>query len=314
MAFKEQILQNGQAFPADIFIRDSRQERLVAPLHWHDCLELLYVLEGSASQRINDQVLTLRVGDLVLLRDGDLHATATEPGEPSRILVVKFLSALLTDTYARNVESVHVRAFLSQENPRVLHISEGDPDAQALHRLLDTLLEEWTAKRPAYELAVHGLLYCAIAALTRMGAFSSRMSFLPALEQARLTSVLDRAAAMLPSVMTLGEAAQMMNYSYSYFSRHFQKATGYSFKAYMDFMRIREAERLALQEGLPLASCAVRTGFSDAATFARTYRRLRGCSARSMLGSREHARTEQRTSASVADSGITGDPARTGDG
>jgi len=282
-AFKERLLEHGQPFPADIFLRDSREERIVAPLHWHDCLELLYVLEGQARQRINDQNLTLSAGDLVLLRDGDLHAIETEPGMDVRILVVKFLPDLLADTYSRSVESVHVQAFLSQENPRLIHLSEGDQDARELYRLLETLHGEWMSKRPAFELAVHGLLYCTVAVLTRMGAFTSLVSVMPVKERERLTAVLDRAAAMLPAVMTLREAADLMNYSYSHFSRHFQRATGYSFKAYMDFMRIRESERLALQEGLALKECAARTGFSDAATSARAYRRLRGHSARSIL-------------------------------
>jgi len=291
-AYKEEDVVRSQPFPAEIFVRDSRQERIVAPLHWHDCLELLYMLEGRAEQRINDTIVTLEPDSLIVLREGDLHETRTAPDEAVRILVVKFHPELLADTYARGVESAYVRELLSQENPRVLHTSDEDADAVSIRSLLGQLLTEWTQRRPVYELAVHGLLYCLVAALTRIGAFSSVLAALPEPEQKRWSDLIEAIIAGLPDVMTAREAAQRLNYSYSHFSRRFARVTGRTFKSYVDFLRIREAERLALQEGLPLSVCASRTGFSDPAVFSRTYRRIRGQAARSLLkdpaATREH--------------------------
>lgn len=282
-AYKEQQVVRSQAFPAEIFVRDSRQERIVAPLHWHDCLELLYMLEGHANQQIGDATVRVGPGDLIVLREGDVHATGTEPAETVRILVVKFHADLLADTYARSGESAPVRALLSPASPRILHPVEADPETENLHALLTRLLEEWTHRRPAYELAVHGLLYCLVAALSRLDASPSPLAVLPESEQNRWNELIEAVLAGLPDVMTAREAAQLLNYSYSHFSRRFSQVTGRTFKAFVDQLRVREAERLALQEGLPLSVCAARTGFSDATGFSRTYRRIRGHAARTLL-------------------------------
>lgn len=282
--YQERLLEPNQPFPADVFIRDSRQERLVASPHWHDCLELLYLIEGRAVQRINSHTFTLQPGDLVILREGDVHATNTEPDEIVRILVVKFLPHLLSDAYARQVESIPVRAFLSQRNPSVLHIRHESGEEGGLRKLLDALFQEWTQKRPAHELAVHGLLYCIIAELTRMGSWQAFPSTLSPEEQRRLAELLQQVVDRLPAVMTLREAAETMRYSYSHFSRRFLQMTGQSFKTCMDTLRVREAERFVLQEGLSLRAAAARTGFADAATFSRTYKRIRGICPRDALG------------------------------
>lgn len=282
-AYKEQQVIRSQAFPAEIFVRDSRKERIVAPLHWHDCLELLYMLEGHAHQQIGDATVRVGPGDLIVLREGDVHATGTDPAETVRILVVKFHTDLLADTYARTGESAPVRALLSAANPRILHPAEEDPETENLHTLLARLLDEWTHRRPAFELAVHGLLYCLVAALSRLDAITSPLAVLPASEQTRWNALIEAVIAGLPDVMTAREAARMLNYSYSHFSRRFSQVTGRTFKAFVDQLRVQEAERLALQEGLPLSVCAARTGFSDSTGFSRTYRRVRGYAARTLL-------------------------------
>ena len=43
--------------------------------HWHDCYEILYMLEGTAEQQINDKQFKAEKYDLFILNEGDIHST-----------------------------------------------------------------------------------------------------------------------------------------------------------------------------------------------------------------------------------------------
>lgn len=53
--FKEELINRNLEFPVDIFIRDNSKEKVTADPHWHDCYEILYILQGSAEQQINNR-------------------------------------------------------------------------------------------------------------------------------------------------------------------------------------------------------------------------------------------------------------------
>ena len=48
MATQERLLSEQDTFPVEVFIRRNREDPMRANPHWHDCFEILYVLQGQA--------------------------------------------------------------------------------------------------------------------------------------------------------------------------------------------------------------------------------------------------------------------------
>ena len=48
MATQEKLLSEQDTFPVEVFIRRNRKDPMRANPHWHDCFEILYVLQGQA--------------------------------------------------------------------------------------------------------------------------------------------------------------------------------------------------------------------------------------------------------------------------
>ena len=51
--YKENILTQDGSFPIEVFISDNRKKCIEVPAHWHDCIEVLYMIKGSCFQWIN---------------------------------------------------------------------------------------------------------------------------------------------------------------------------------------------------------------------------------------------------------------------
>lgn len=80
--------------------------------------------------------------------------------------------------------------------------------------------------------------------------------------------------------LTLDTMAEMVHMSPTYFSRRFRQITGFGFKEYINFVRIKEASKLLLETSLPLNVIARRCGFSDSNYFGDLFKKEKGISPR----------------------------------
>jgi len=157
--------------------------------------------------------------------------------------------------------------------------TESSPQAdeqREIRQILGEINREYAEKKPAYELVVRGGVYRLIAACIRY-----HMIVLP--EHAST----EQYDALLPvlqyierhydeEISRCGRSADMLYLNYTYTSRYFRKIVGRSFKQYLDYIRVSEAEKQLLRGGDYAYIVARRCGFSSQQTFIRTFKRLRG--------------------------------------
>lgn len=96
--FKELVNLDSFKFKARAFLSSTSKENdeyLTVHPHWHDEIEILLVLSGSAFQQVNENTFTISQGDTVVIRSQDIHATYTLVPEDMDILVVQFDSSIL---------------------------------------------------------------------------------------------------------------------------------------------------------------------------------------------------------------------------
>jgi quercetin dioxygenase-like cupin family protein len=63
------------------------------PVHHHpNCDEVLHVLHGTISHRVNDEVFDMTAGDTVSIPTGSVH-NATNTGDDEAVLMISFSSA-----------------------------------------------------------------------------------------------------------------------------------------------------------------------------------------------------------------------------
>lgn len=271
MATQERLLSEQDTFPMEVFIRRNREDPMRANPHWHDCFEILYVLQGQARYIAEEKACDILPGDFILIRCGDIHTVVCPENGDADILVVKFMPAVISSPYHRLSGSRYISAFLNNDN--VYHL-EADEQTE-IREILEGINREYTEKKPAYELVVRSGVYRLIAACIR-----HRMIVLPehaSTEQYdALLPVLQYIERHYDEEITLRQIADMLHLNYTYTSRYFRKIVGRSFKQYLDYIRVSEAEKQLLQGGDYAYIVARRCGFSSQQTFIRTFKRLRG--------------------------------------
>ena len=285
-AFKEEIIRRSSPFPVDIFIRDNLKENIIADPHWHECYEILYILEGRAYQQINNKHFSAHKNDLIILNEGDIHSTYCIPGENTRILVIKFLPKIIDSSYSTLFESKYILSFLNYRSESIYHLEDVSKNSAQLFKLMLGLYEEFSNKNTGYEIYIKGYILQLIASLIRSGIITAYSPGFFEQDIAKLNTVFAYVEANYNRKISLQEAASMINFSCSYFSRYFKKITGRTFKDYLDFVRIREVEKLILSGRMNVSQAAYETGFCNISSFNRVFKRVRGYSPREIIRSK----------------------------
>ena len=53
-----------------------------SPPHWHDALEIIYILEGSSIVTLSDRTKTVFPGQFLLINSGRIHGALSVHGKP----------------------------------------------------------------------------------------------------------------------------------------------------------------------------------------------------------------------------------------
>jgi AraC-like DNA-binding protein len=274
--YKENEIRRDLPFPVDIFIRDNLKNHVVVEPHWHDCIEILYMLEGNARQYVNDKHFEVQKEDIVILHEGDIHCTYCAPGEDVRILVVKFLPDVISGSYAKLFESRYILPFLQHSSPKIHHIRDISGYSPRFRNVLLGLYEEYMTKEPGYEIYIKGYIYQLIACLNRYNVVPVNSRAGSEDELQRMDKLFKYIEAHYSEKLDLTKAASLLNLSCAYFARQFRKVTGRTFKEYVDFVRICEVEKLILTQGMNISQAAYEAGFGNISSFNRVFRRVRG--------------------------------------
>jgi AraC-like DNA-binding protein len=111
-----------------------------------------------------------------------------------------------------------------------------------------------------------------------IGAQGGRLSQVAALGGAthRITEAIERLRNDFDRPLRIEDIARELGMSVSGFHHHFRALTAMSPLQFQKHLRLQEARRLMLGEGLDAASAGYRVGYGDASHFTREYKRLFG--------------------------------------
>ena len=137
---------------------------------------------------------------------------------------------------------------------------------------------EWETRSPGYELIAHANVMQIFVWVLRhccddLGGGSAASVSL----QKALRAALEETPKHLED-WTAREAAQACGFSYNYFSHAFKQAFGISYTAYLESVRLREAERLLLTTDTDVTGIAAAVGFGTVSYFIQRFRESYGIS------------------------------------
>ncbi len=276
--YKESIVTKGLQFPVELFIQDNLKMHVCVEPHWHDCFEILYILKGEGKQHINERSFDIEEDDIVIIHNGDIHATYCSKDTDVKILVVKFLPEVINDSYSKVFEWKYILAFLNSSKNNINHLKNASSEYINLHRLLMGLYEESTKMQTGYEMFVIGYIYQLLASMARDKIIDYNDVLAKEKEMHKLEDVIKYIENNYSENLDMKKAAKILNISYSYFSRFFKKVTGKTFKEYVDFVRVCEMEKILISRNISISQAAFEVGFASVSSCNRVFRKIRNYS------------------------------------
>jgi AraC-like DNA-binding protein/mannose-6-phosphate isomerase-like protein (cupin superfamily) len=273
------IWQISSSDPIPNPVPDPIQKSGVPPVfrwHYHKEVEFVAIMEGSLSLQTKHDTRVLQSGDVYVVGSSQLHRTKKESSAPLNYIVCQFDLAQHFDEstmpYLHYFNEVHRP--LGQLN----YMFRQDPEVQSqAYALIMDIFAESQTKSKGCELAISASIRRLLLLLLRNdsqgilhGAESDELT--------RLQPVLDYVEQHLDEKIAIGQACAVLNLSYHYFIKYFKKVMGLSFIDYVNYKRIKKAERLLLTQALSIIEVGEAVGIPNMAQFYKLFKRHNRCS------------------------------------
>jgi len=267
----------GESIPfcSHLHVQGARCDEVGA--HYHEDIEIIYVLEGSFLASVSGHEYSISSGDLLLVNSKESHAFRRFP--LCRYICLQFDPYVLFSTSRTAFEARYIMPFIMSSSSPQRVITANELEKTNVGSLVEDANREFCAREYGFELAVRSNIYQIFLWFLRkwhaQGVNMSITSSMRGEDITRLESVLTYIDQNYMHTVSAEKMATLCNMSYSYFSRFFKASIGKTFSEYLTYVRVTEAEKLLVSSNMNVSQIALETGFSNASYFITQFKRHR---------------------------------------
>ena len=244
------------------------------PAHWHNAIELIYVLENKFTVIVNSKKYTLNEKDIIFLPSGDIHEFRSETLNGTRIFVNFELSSIeslgnmdwiknqLRDVRLIAPENGSLYTDIKMEFTNMLQEHNGEGSTSQLYyaaRVIDILT----------------MLFKSAPAQINIESKENSKNRISGLD--KINKSFEYIEKNYSEDIHLKDIARAAGFSEFYFSRIFKEITEKSFHQYLSEYRVKKAESFLADSNYSVSEAAYASGFSSISTFDRLFRQIKGC-------------------------------------
>lgn len=246
--------------------------------HYHRFYELFYLASGRCRIFLNHTIYHMEPGSMVLIEPLALHRTIYGLVQESERVAVSFQAQ-----YARKMEEQCKGGEIGRMIRKPYCTVE--PGRRAyVEGLFRKMAAEQKNRDEFSGMLSQNCLFELLAFFGRCGREARQPQLEDVAEAAAQEEAIQDAAKYIyrhfREPLTLELISERAHLSPAYFSRRFKKLTGFGYKEYLNYVRLKEASRLLLETDLPIMDIAQLSGFSDGNYFGDLFKKEKGISPR----------------------------------
>ena len=243
-------------------------------LHCHDGYEVLMMKRGNVDMQIEDRMITLQPGDIVLIPPYVFHFARQQSTDTYCRVVLNMKEALIQSLIASNESYRHITDVFYQTPDYHIHVN-----GSTLRQLIDLAcaLEATSgSKADAYGATIlsKSLLSIILVILNRQAAASSVAPILPQTQTPSMpkvvTDVIHYVDQNLAGDLSVSGIAESVHLNSVYLTRRFRQYSGLSLQQDIIEKRLAEAKRMLRNGQSPTEVCYA-CGFNNYSNFSRTF-------------------------------------------
>ena len=232
-------------------------------LHWHEHLEIHYILEGESVIECSHEIVTVKKGQCLIINSNELHYAV---GGRSRYFCI-----ILTPS------------FLPKDNVIFKRVIEDD----TVSVLIEKMVKEYISGDELTEFTMMGYAHLILSELYKNHIYKK-------LEKLSLSAYSQRTVALNETIkyihdnfmneLTLDSLAKRMFVTSEHLCRSFKEGTGKTVIEYINDLRIKKAKELLSSTDTTITEIAYMCGFNDSNYFSRKFKEITGLTPRRFRG------------------------------
>ena len=236
-------------------------------MHWHDRMELLYVISGSLELHTQEGHYTVTSGQLVVIPPRQMHGGFVGKDGVYYHTIMFDVEKFCNETIASGKYLVPI----CESRINFQRIIENSSIQESMERLLKSLEE----KEDINPLLPIGILYEIIGQLYNFcdtivsNSYKQEHSFTPILEYVN---------AHYTEKITSKDISSRFGYNETYFCRRFKEITGLTFSKYTQALRMEYAQKLLKRTRDDINIIAWNCGYPDVSYFSNCFKKHFGYS------------------------------------
>ena len=242
--------------------------------HYHEYLEILYVLEGEYELKLNGAVTRLPQHSMFVLLPGEPHCTRRlRPTQT--LLCIKFLPQILSSSEPTSTALEHAIPFILERFSQRRLFDPELLNSTPLPAAFDSLRREKLECLFGHELALRSLVLQIFLWVFRYWHESAGSPALT-LPNAAMAAMLCRVREYVRenyATASLSGASRACGLSYGYLSRLFSTYMKTSFNSYVNLMRVERSRQLLVTTDMSITEIALAVGFSSTSHYIQTFKR-----------------------------------------
>ena len=246
-----------------------------SPFHWHNHIELLYVLEGQIDFKVEQRKYLLSAGDMIIVNSEMIHSSKL-CGHARYILLQVPLSAF--EGLYENIESVVFKENLSSS------------EAEELFSCLEEMLESVDDCKQENRVKFISLFYDFFYRLLNSYQTESKKTTSSCYGINRISPVMAYLEKEFRNKISLKEVSEILNVSPEHMCRLFKKYTDMTFNEYLMSLRISAFYQMLQNTNQKISFILEDCGITNYKVFIREFKKTFGKTPEMLRNEREQGR------------------------
>ncbi|MEH7117794.1 helix-turn-helix domain-containing protein [Neobacillus vireti] len=260
MNFTYEIIEMNKELPLHIFLNSVDY----VTNHWHDSIEVIFVLKGKVNVSVNDKRFELNEKDVFLINANDIHSIQHQ--DQNLLLTIQLPIPELKE----NIKDVDAYVFSCKS---FLYDESHQAEFNELRSLLAQMMWVINKEGSGYELQIKSLYFQLIYLLIKNFKEETEKEKLSSQKHIeRLLRITSYVKDNFKQQITLNELSQIEFLSVHYLSKFIQKHLGMPFSKYVDSIRLDHAVKDIVFTDFPLTQIALDNGFASVKAFNRAFK------------------------------------------
>lgn len=270
MEYKYELIKNDDNLPIKIIFHTSDDAQLI-PRHWHESIEISYVLSGKIDDIYIDGVhYTSKQGDIVLINSNAIHSFSVVQGK-NRKAVTFFISYEFLKTNYPDIDQIAFDCVSIDQNVehKIKIFNELRENLDSIIRAFSNLRDDSLA-----HIKVIGLSYELIYFLLKNFKISKK-SFGEIKTKKyldRLTEITNYIKENYSQDLSIDVISAKFNLSPEYLSRFFKKYMGMTIHNYINTVRLEKSYRDLMNTDQSITEIALENGFPNEKSFNKVFK------------------------------------------